>query len=158
MYGESLWSCDYAATRSTPCWRLTLSKYRSLVPSLALVIHLAETDGGPVEILALERAIAWAEYLETHARRIYAPAISPDMDAARLLAKRIKAKDLGTQFGLRDIYNNGWSGLSVREDAAKAVDVLIDYDWLRVVEEMTAGRPRTLYLINPAVLSPRATS
>jgi nitrogen regulatory protein PII-like uncharacterized protein len=136
-----------------PMLEAHLSKYRSLIPSLALVIHLAESDGGPVEMLALERAIAWAEYLETHARRIYAPAISPDMDAARLLAKRIKATDLGVKFGLRDIYNNGWSGLSVREDAAKAVEVLIDHDWLREVEELTAGRPRTLYLINPAVLA-----
>jgi hypothetical protein len=135
-----------------PMFEAHLSKYRSLIPSLALVIHLAETACGPVGMLALERAIGWAEYLETHARRIYAPAISPDMDAARLLAKRIKANDLGAKFGLRDIYNNGWSGLSTREDVAKAVEVLIDHDWLRETEELTAGRPRTTYLTNPAVL------
>ena len=129
-----------------------LSKYRSLVPSLALVIHLAETYGGPVNMPALERAIGWAEYLETHARRIYAPAVSPDMDAARLLAKRITANDLGVKFGLRDIYNNGWSGLSTREDVAKAVEVLIDHDWLLEVEELTAGRPRTSYCVNPSLV------
>jgi hypothetical protein len=139
-----------------PILEAHLSKYRSLVPSLALVIHLTEHREGPVQILALERAIAWAEYLESHARRISAPAISPDMDAARLLAKRIQAKDLGIQFSLRDIYNNGWSGLGVREEAAKAVAVLIDYDWLREIEEVTGGRPRIVYVINPAVL-PRET-
>ncbi len=136
-----------------PMFEAHLSKYRSLVPSLALVIHLTETRSGPVGMLALERAIGWAEYLETHARRIYVPALLPDMDAARLLAKRIKANDLGAKFGLRDIYNNGWSGLSTREDVARAVEVLIDHDWLREMEELTAGRPRTIYLINPAVHS-----
>jgi putative DNA primase/helicase len=129
-----------------------LSKYRSLVPSIALVIHLAEQREGPVQILALERAIAWAEYLESHARRIYAPAISPDVDAARTLAKRIKAGSVGDCFVLRDIYNNGWSGLSTRDEVAAAVRVLVDYDWLRGIEEMTAGRPRTMYRVNPAVL------
>lgn len=129
-----------------------LAKYRSLVPSLALLIHLADADGGPVELLPLERAIAWAEYLESHARRIYAPAISPDMDAARLLARRIRRGELGDAFGLRDVYNNGWSGLSTRDEVAAAVAVMIDHDWMRAVEEPTPGRTRTVYRINPAVL------
>lgn len=135
-----------------PMLEAHLSKYRSLVPSLALVIHLTEKSEGPVELLALESAIAWAEYLETHARRIYAPAISPDIDAARALAKRIKSADVGALFALRDIYNKGWSGLATREGAAAAVGVLIDYDWLSCSEETTPGRTRTVYRVNPAVL------
>jgi hypothetical protein len=135
-----------------PMLKAHLAKYRSLVPSLALVIHLAERDAGPVELLALERAITWAEYLESHARRIYAPAISPDMDAARALAKRIKAGDVGGRFGLRDVYNCGWSGLSTRDEVAAAVGVLVDYDWLRAFEESTPGRTRTVYRVHPAVL------
>lgn len=131
-----------------------LAKYRSLVPSLALLIHLAEADHGPVELLPLERAIAWAEYLESHARRIYAPAISPDMDAARLLARRIRRGEVGDAFGLKGVYNNGWSGLATRDEVAAAVAVLIDHDWLRAVIEPTAGRTRTVYHINPGV--PRA--
>jgi hypothetical protein len=129
-----------------------LAKYRSLVPSLALVIHLTEASEGPVERLALERAIGWAEYLESHARRIFAPAISPEMDAARLLAKRLQAGSIGTTFNLRDIYNRGWTGLATRDDVAAAVSVLIDHDWLREFEEETPGRTRTLYRVNPAVV------
>lgn len=132
-----------------------LSKYRSLVPSLALLIHLAESDANDIELLPLERAIAWAEYLEAHARRIYAPAISPDMDAARLLSRRIRRGGIGESFALRDVYNNGWSGLSTRDDVAKAVTVLIDYDWLRSFEEPTSGRTRTIYRVNPAILGAR---
>jgi hypothetical protein len=130
-----------------------LSKFRSLVPSLALIIHLTEVIDGPVAILALERAIAWVEYLESHARRIYAPAISPDMAAARALAKRIKVGTVGPAFALRDVYNMGWSGLSTRDEVAAAVTVLVDYDWLCGFEEQTPGRTRTIFRINPAVLA-----
>ncbi len=104
-----------------------LAKYRSLVPSLALVIHLTEKSEGPVNTLPLIRAIAWVEYLETHAHRIYSPAITPDMDAARALSKRIKAGDVGARFSLREVYNRGWSGLSTRDKAFAAVQVLIDH-------------------------------
>jgi Protein of unknown function (DUF3987) len=129
-----------------------LSKYRKLVPALALLIHVTEQPNGPVQLLALERAIAWAEYLETHARRIYSPAIAPDMDAALLLAKRINKGEIGARFTLRDIYRSGWSGLSTRELAFAAVNVLLDFDWLRTTEETTSGRTRTAYEINPALL------
>jgi putative DNA primase/helicase len=132
-----------------PMLEAHLAKYRSLVPSLALVLHLTEVDGGPVEKLALERAIAWAEYLESHARRIYAPAISPDMDAARALLVHVRKGDLGAEFALRDIYNRGWSGLGTRDEAAAAVAVLEDYGWMRAFTEETEGRPRTVYRINP---------
>jgi len=131
-----------------------LAKFRSLVPSLALIIHLTERREAPVELLALERAIAWAEYLESHARRIYAPAISPDVDAARLLARRIKAGDVGAAFALRDVYRQGWGGLSSRDEVAAAVAVLVDYDWLQTFEEATPGRSRTVYSVNPAVQRP----
>jgi putative DNA primase/helicase len=128
-----------------------LSKYRSLVPSVALVLHLSENDGGPVALIALERALAWAEYLESHAKRIYAPAVSPDIDAARLLAARIKASEIGPQFALRDVYRRGWSGLSTVDVAQAAVRVLEEFEWVRSRQEETAGRSRTVYEINPAL-------
>src|SRR5690606_4908294 len=54
-----------------PAIEAHLSKYRSLVPSLALLTHLAEGRMGPVGVEAVERAIGWVKYLEPHARRIY---------------------------------------------------------------------------------------
>lgn len=137
-----------------PTTEAHLAKYRSLVPSLALLIHLAEHSDGPVPLIALERAIAWAEYLESHARRIYAPAITPDMDSARILAAKIKRGDVSEHFTLRDIYRQGWSGLSTLESATAAVRVLDDFGWLRGEQEQTPGRTRTIYTVNPAVLVP----
>jgi hypothetical protein len=134
-----------------PMLEAHLSKYRSLVPSLALIIHLSEAVDGRVGLLPVERAIAWAVYLESHARRIYAPAISPDMDAARLLAQRSRRGELPDTFALRDVYQNGWTGLSMRDEVAAAVAVLVDLDWLSEVQEPTAGRTRTLYRVDPGV-------
>lgn len=139
-----------------PMLEAHLAKYRSLVPSLALLLHLGDTHDGPVELLALERALAWAEYLETHARRLYAPAISPDIDAARALAARVQAGEIGQGFKVRDVYKAGWSGLATKEDAIAAVSVLEDFEWLRGEEQRSpdGGRPTTVYRINPHALPP----
>ena len=49
-----------------------LAKYRKLVPTLALLIHLdMSKDGGSVSSAALKRALAFAKCLQSHARRIY---------------------------------------------------------------------------------------
>ncbi len=132
-----------------PILEAHLSKYRKLVSALALLIHLVDRSEGPVELLALERAIGWAEYLESHARRIYSPATAPDLEAARLLAKRIEAGDVGHEFVARDIYRRCWTGLSTREDVAAAVGILIDHDILHETTEMTPGRARRTLFVNP---------
>ena len=59
-----------------PVWRSHVAKYRSLMPSLALIGHLidgvAGGPTGPVSGGAAARAVAWCEYLQGHARRLYA--------------------------------------------------------------------------------------
>ena len=66
-----------------PAIEAHLAKYRSLAPSLALLIHLADGGKNPVGVDALEGACAWAEYLESHARRVYSQGLAPDYVAAR---------------------------------------------------------------------------
>ena len=60
-----------------------LAKYRSLIPSLSLLIHLTDGGTGPVGIGPLQQSIGWGVYLESHARRIYSQAVNPDLAAAR---------------------------------------------------------------------------
>lgn len=134
-----------------PALESHLAKYRSLIPSLALLIHLADGETGPVGITALQMAIKWGVYLESHARRIYSQAIHPDVAAARALAKRLLAGEVKTGFALRDVYRKGWSGLATSQDALGAVELLRDWDWLAEVREPTAGRTGTLYYINPRI-------
>jgi putative DNA primase/helicase len=126
-----------------------LAKYRSLVPSLALVLHLVERGPEPlVNNATLERAIRWAVYLETHARRIYAPLVGGDMDAARLLARRLQRGELGSRFAARDVYRNGWAGLSSPDTVKAALQVLEDYDWIFTSNVQTPGRTRLEYVVN----------
>lgn len=134
-----------------PAMESHLAKYRSLIPSLALLIHLA--DGGITEIsmTALVRAIAWADYLESHAHRIYASAVHSDVVAGRALAKKISDGSLSDGFQVRDVYRPGWSHLATRDEAQAAVDLLVDLDWLTVVEIPTTGRKRTEHWINPRI-------
>lgn len=131
-----------------------LAKYRSLVPTLALLIHLAdEPDGGPVTAASLRRSLSWATYLESHARRIYGAISQSSTVSAKALASKILNRTLPDGFTLRDVYRPAWSGLTDRSDADAAVNVLIDHDWLTIETLDTGGKPKTVYQINPIVFT-----
>jgi hypothetical protein len=136
-----------------PMMEAHVAKFRSLIPSLALLCHLCDHEDGPVAEAGLARAIGWGEYLETHARRIYQPALNPDMDGARLLSTRIKKGEVQDRFVARDVYRNQWSGLTSPKEVDAAIRVLIDFDWLRQRQEPTAGRTRVVVEVNPKVNS-----
>ena len=128
-----------------------LAKYRSLVPSLALLIHLAEQNVGPVDATALHRACAWDDYLQTHARRVYAPALSPGTNAAKVVAAHLVRGDLGSRFAARDVQRKNWRGLADLEDIKQGLKVLEDYSWVRSVRIPTSGRTAFCYDINPKI-------
>ncbi len=126
-----------------------LGKYRSLVPSLALIFHLIDEQlpMSPVRAEHLNRAIAWAEYLETHARRVYSQALDPGMAAAITLEGRLG--ELPEVFTARDIYRHGWGALD-REGTEKALTVLLDYAQIVPVDDGRGkGRPSQSYRVNP---------
>lgn len=135
-----------------PATESHLSKYVSLVPSLALLIHLADhPEGGPVGEGSLIAACTWAEYLETHAWRLHANVIAPEMTAAIELDKRLLGLEDG--FKARDIYKRGWRFLD-RETAPGALKVLEDYERVRGTtkeKDSRGGRPTTVYQVNPAL-------
>lgn len=130
-----------------------LSKYRSLVPSLALLIHLAEGEIGGVSYSALERACGWAEYLESHARRIYTPALSEELDGAYILLKYIRQGKLKDPFTIRDVYRKGWAGLRNRDSIQQAIELLDEYHYVMIDDyRPTVGRPSKDIYINPKTL------
>jgi hypothetical protein len=135
-----------------------LTKYGQAVPALALICHLCDHEGGPVGLVALRRALAWAKYLESHARRMYAPVMRPDIDAAHLLAKRLADGSLGDVFTARDVYRNGWTGLGGSDAVTVACDLLVRHSWLRAIEADTGGRPSVRYIVNPLIGQRRANA
>ncbi len=141
--------------REHPAMEAHLSKYRSLIPSLALLIHLADNvDGGAIGLPPLEAAIGWGTYLETHARRIFAVAVTPDIAAARALADKITGGQVQDPFSLRDIYRREWASLATRDDVSEAVEILADLGWLWETKERTGGPVRIRYRINPKIAIP----
>jgi putative DNA primase/helicase len=143
-----------------------LAKYRKLIPALALVFALIDTpdSGGIVHEAELIRALAWGDYLRTHANRLYSAAVTPETtDASNLLKKirggRLKDADgvLMESFTPRQIAVKGWAGLGSPDAVRKAADLLVDYDYLRREVSRSGdangrGRPSDRYLINPLAL------
>jgi putative DNA primase/helicase len=139
-----------------PAFEAHLAKYRKLVPALALLTHLANRATGPVSLNALNKALLWTAYLEAHARRIYSAVLRPDTAAARELAKHLERGELPSRFTLREVYRKGWAGLSDKDDAEAATEILCDLGWIRAVVEagQTKGRPASpTFETNPKILN-----
>jgi hypothetical protein len=140
-----------------------LAKYRSLMPSLALIFHLIDSHSQsvlePVTLRAARDAAAWCELLEAHARRIYQSAMDGDLDAAVHLGERIKGR-LSNPFNARDVARKGWSGLTTAEEVRLAAGILQDRGWIKAVEVPTdrvkGGRPTELFWIHPTLINRRA--
>jgi len=129
-----------------------LGKYRSLVPSLALIFHLAANGTGPVDKTALNLAVAWAAYLRAHAKRIYNYSICGDVRAARALGEAIQAGKLQDGFSLRDLQRKNWSGLTDHTRCQQAVGILAERDWLFVERVENNGKLVERCRINPVLL------
>lgn len=149
-----------------------LSKYRSLMPSLALLFELAdrasegfegfvgsnpgESQNFWVSLEHARQAAAWCEYLESHARRVYSCVTTPRLRAARELSGRIKQRKVGAggSFTCRDVYLKGWSGLDSPDVVRLALEVLEDAAWVRQETDDPrpyGGRPSNRYTVNPRV-------
>jgi hypothetical protein len=125
------------------------SKFRKTIPTLALIIHLAEGATGPISLDAFRKALEWMYYLRSHAQRIYASVTAGHMDSARVLATRIERGKLHDGFTLREVARFNWAGLATYEDVRQAIEVLLDLGWLQQMDEKTGGRPTARYWIHP---------
>jgi hypothetical protein len=129
------------------------SKYRKLVPALALINHLADGGIGAVPAAALKRAIGFARYLETHAHRAYGSGLRMEVVTAQAIVARIRKGEIAVSFTLRDIHQRNWSTLTDRDQVQAGLDLLVDLDWLVSETVRTGGRPKTIYHINPRAMA-----
>jgi putative DNA primase/helicase len=141
-----------------------LAKYRKLIPALALIFALVDTpdSGNFIHEAELIRAMAWGDYLRSHAERLYSAAVIPETAGAHALLAKIKAGKLHDSEGvLLDAFEpwrvstKGWARLTSPDEVRKAANVLADYGWL--AREVTApsargGRPGERFLIHPMLL------
>lgn len=141
-----------------------LSKFRSLMPSLALICHLIRCADAylsginkeeiPKEI-SLEdtkRAAELCAYLESHAKRIYAMAEQRGIQAAKNLLKKIREGGLDDGFTQREVRRKEWKALTTCNDIDEACLELIARGWLKEEPVLTTprgGAPTTKYKIHP---------
>jgi hypothetical protein len=138
-----------------PAMESHLAKYKKLVPALALIHHLASRHTGQVSERSMLSALGWAEYLESHAQRIYAAGLSGAVEAATAILRHMRAGDLQSGFGPRDIVRRNWANIGEDTDRVNAaLEVLEDHYWVRGLKGESGpngGRPTIKYAINPKV-------
>jgi putative DNA primase/helicase len=151
------------SSQERACLTMHLGKYRSLMPSLALLFHLIDVvdsgSYGPVSLSATKLAVRWCEYLEAHARRIYQAAFEGDSEPAQRLAERIK-ESLPNPFAVRDVVKKGWCQLNTVDDVERAVALLEEHGWVCQVEVKPGpegGRTKVEIWINPEIRPETAT-
>jgi putative DNA primase/helicase len=131
--------------KAAPAFEAHLSKYRSLFPKLALIFHLVDVaDGarpGPVALKSAQLAAAWTEFLEAHARKVYAEELAGNVSAAHALAEKITNGKVIDGMAVRDIGRREWSGLKSSGRVFEAAESLEALGWLRVETVDTGGRP-----------------
>ncbi len=143
---------------SSPLMGAHLGKYRSLMPTLALIfsatssLDLIKKLPESIDVEFVELAIKWCVFLEAHARKSYGEHLEPDAVAGRHLLLKLKEGHIRDYDRCRDLYRRGWKGLSTGEELEMAIKVLKANNWLRteMFTPATGGRSEVIRL-NPAL-------
>jgi putative DNA primase/helicase len=145
----------------SPAFESHLAKYRSLMPSLALIFHLIEAVSGEavgtqVGVACARVAASWCELLEAHARKVYAGVLQKDLQAAHTLADKLNERAITDGQTVREIGRNGWALLTHQDDVYAGLTILQRLGWLRVEERGTTpkgGRPREVVQLHPTLVA-----
>jgi hypothetical protein len=75
------------------------------------------------------------------------------VSAAKAIISKIRSGVLIPPFKSWQVWRSGWSGLSERQIVIEALQLLVDFRWVRIKRnDKTGGRPSEEYEINPEVL------
>jgi putative DNA primase/helicase len=145
-----------------PAYESHVAKYRSLMPALALIRHVADTvdaaAGGSVSFVsasvglaAAQTAAASVDFFDAHARRVYAPELGQLTSPRAALAERVRAGAVRDGDTVRSVYRRQGAGLRTRELVEQGVADLIPYGWVRLEERQTGGRQERVLRVHPAL-------
>jgi len=129
------------------------AKYRKLVPALALINYLAWGGRTAIDKPSLAKAIAFAKYLASHAKRLYGSRREVEVAAAQAILKGIQAGKLKKDgFTASEIHQKDWSALTQREQVQAGLEMLTDYGWIAPTvpkPNAVGGRPTIKFVIHP---------
>ena len=110
---------------ATPAFHAHLAKYPSLMPSLALLFHLVDVAAGkaygPVSIETADLAANWCDYLEHHARKVYAAELNHEVTSAHALAERVKQGEVHDAQNVSELYRHKWPYLKTADEVMAAL-------------------------------------
>ena len=135
----------------SPVLESHLLKMPKTVASLALIFELIEGGRSEMGETSTLRALAWADYLRSHANRLYSSGNTLVEDGARLILER--RHQLPGEFTVRSVHQRNWAGLGDRDVVTAAIELLVSSHHCREVEKpasATGGRPTSFYCWNPA--------
>jgi hypothetical protein len=94
--------------------------------------------------------VAFTEFLEQHARKLYAGGSgSRAYCPTERLMDEIERVTIVDGMRLRDIYGKHWRGLDTIERLRLALDPLISAGWARIEKPETGGRPTEVLRLHP---------
>ena len=127
-----------------------LLKMPKTIAALALLFELIDGGREHVGLIATGRALDWADYLRSHAARLYGAGTIIAENGARLICDR--RDQLAAKFTARDVQRKAWAGLSDKDAVTAAFDLLIEAHHVRgstIPSTDAGGRPSVVYEWNP---------
>ncbi|TDF80440.1 YfjI family protein [Pseudomonas sp. H9] len=121
-------------------------KMPKTIAGLALLFELIEGRRETVGAESTTRAIDWANYLMSHAQRLYGAAINAPLLGARLILER--QQKLPEPFTSREVRQKDWTGLGSQDAVNNALAVLAEHHFIVGYEVASekGGRPSTRYV------------
>ncbi|HDV6747773.1 YfjI family protein [Legionella pneumophila serogroup 1] len=129
-----------------PALESHMLKMPQTIAGLALLFEIIDGGRDAVGTNATSKALKWADYLLSHAKRLYSIAINHSLDGAKIILDR-KSK-LDDPLTGRTIQRKGWSGLNSIEEVNDALTWLVDYGYIipkTLSSADTNGRPKIVY-------------
>lgn len=129
-----------------PALQSHFMKMPQTIAGLALLFGLIDGGIEAVGLQATARALDWADYLKSHACRLYGAAINAPLMAAKLIQER---KDkLPEPFTPRDVLRKGWAGLESLDAVNEAIAILSEHHIVIGYEVAgeKGGRPSRRYV------------
>lgn len=116
------------------------------MPKLALIFQMVDLVSGldtktDVSLKNVQRAAKWIEFVAAHAARLYAGTEKPEFRRARIILGHLQSGKLSPIFTARDLYRKNWRDLSDAKEVMPALEVLVEYQWIRAIRTETGSKP-----------------
>ena len=129
-----------------------IAKYRSLIPSLALIFQVVnDLKSESVGLSSLNLATKWGCFLESHINKIYQLDCDQNITPGQVLATKIIQKQIHDETKVRLILRRSFAGINNTQKLDQACQYLEDLNWIKMIVKKTRGRSSTILQINPKI-------